>query len=305
MSALHDTSPVSHSPPPLNAKRPRGILKNSYQKSPPVSPTAAAPAAPAAAAPGSFPMERRISEKELTIHNTQVNAGHRRSSSAARPAGLVSRRQSSRTPSVADPAEEADPRIKWDEANLYLTEQERTSTMKITEPKTPYAKHYDPAEDLSDDDDMGVSGEDGAGARKHKQHQSRGQNEDDIPAMSLGEPEEEVPVIPADEVEMKRKHRGGGSAVHIDDEGHDVDDEHVGLSPEELEKHRRFEQMRKQHYKMTSVVHQLGHPEELDEIVDEDADDDDDDEDGQDGARQANGSAVPPVPPLPTGVNGQ
>ncbi|ROV91130.1 hypothetical protein VSDG_07829 [Cytospora chrysosperma] len=305
MSALHDTSPVSHSPPPLNAKRPRGILKNSYQKSPPVSPTAAAPAAPAAATPGSFPMERRISEKELTIHNTQVNAGHRRSSSAARPAGLVSRRQSSRTPSVADPAEEADPRIKWDEANLYLTEQERTSTMKITEPKTPYAKHYDPAEDLSDDDDMGMSGEDGAGARKHKPHQSRGQNEDDIPAMSLGEPEEEVPVIPADEVEMKRKHRGGGSAVHIDDEGHDVDDEHVGLSPEELEKHRRFEQMRKQHYKMTSVVHQLGHPEEIDEIVDEDADDDDDDEGAQDGARQGNGSAVPPVPPLPTGVNGQ
>lgn len=38
-------------------------------------------------------------------------------------------------------------RLKWDEANLYLTEQEKSSTMKIDEPKTPYAKHYDPAED--------------------------------------------------------------------------------------------------------------------------------------------------------------
>ncbi|KUI71685.1 hypothetical protein VM1G_07407 [Cytospora mali] len=313
MSALGDTSPISHSPPPLNAKRPKGILKNSYQKSPPVSPIAtttttphAAAAAAAAAAdtssPSSYPLERQISEKELTIHNTQVNAGHRRSSSAARPAGLVSRRQSSRTPSVADP-NEADPRIKWDEANLYLTEQERTSTMKITEPKTPYAKHYDPAEDPSDDEDVEMSeqgGNGGIGAKVRRHH--RGQNEEDIPVMSLGEPEEEVPVIPADEVEMKRKQRGSGSAVHIDGDGHDVDEEHLGLSPEEREKHRRFEEMRKQHYKMTSVVHNLGHPEEMDEIVDEEDDDEDEDE-AEEG--QGNGSAVPPVPPLPTGANGR
>src|SRR5690606_37852411 len=39
------------------------------------------------------------------------------------------------------------PRLKWDEANLYLTEQQKSSTMKITEPKTPFAKQYDPAED--------------------------------------------------------------------------------------------------------------------------------------------------------------
>lgn len=309
MSTLEDTSPVSHSPPPLNAIRPKGILKNSYQKSPPVSPPAAAaiPAATVAAAPSSYPLERQISEKELTIHNTQVNAGHRRSSSAARPAGLASsRRQSSRTPSVADPSEEQDPRIKWDEANLYLTEQERTSTMKITEPKTPYAKHYDPAEDPSDDDgDVEMSGHEGAeggeGKRERRRHHHRGQNEEDIPVMSLGEPEEEVPAIPADEVELKRKHRGSGSAVHIDGEGHDVDEEHLGLSPEEREKHRRFEEMRKQHYKMTSVVQALGHPEELDTLVDEEDDDDEDDEGGAAG----NGSAVPPVPSLPAGVNGR
>ncbi|KUI60293.1 Protein phosphatase inhibitor 2 [Cytospora mali] len=312
MSALGDTSPISHSPPPLNAKRPKGILKNSYQKSPPVSPiattattthAAAAAAAADASSPSSYPLERQISDKELTIHNTQVNAGHRRSSSAARPVGLVSRRQSSRTPSVADPSE-ADPRIKWDEANLYLTEQERTSTMKITEPKTPYAKHYDPAEDPSDDEEdvemSGLRGNGGIGAKVRRHH--RGQNEEDIPIMSLGEPEEEVPVIPADEVEMKRKHRGSGSAVHIDGDGHDVDEEHLGLSPEEREKHRRFEEMRKQHYKMTSVVHNLGHPEEMDEIVDEEDDDEDEDE-AEDG--QGNGSAVPPVPPLPTGANGR
>ena len=44
-------------------------------------------------------------------------------------------------------ADETSPRLKWDEANLYLTEQQRDSTMKITEPKTPYAQRYDPSED--------------------------------------------------------------------------------------------------------------------------------------------------------------
>jgi protein phosphatase inhibitor 2 len=294
------TDAVSHSPPPPNAKRPKGILKNSYHgRSPPISPTAAASNSNAT----DSTLDHPLSEKEVTIQNTQLNSGHRRSSSAARPVG--SRRQSSRTPSVTDPSDEADPRIKWDEANLYLTEQERTSTMKITEPKTPYAKHYDPTEDPSDDDDIDAPGDgvSGLNSRKRKEgshHSGKGQNEDDIPGLSLGEPEEAVPDVPADEVEMKRQHRGSGSAVHID--GDTAQDE-VGLSPEEAEKHRRFEEMRKKHYKMTSVVHSLGHPEEIDALAAEDEDDSDEDAGAQGGA--SNGAAVPPVPPLPTNVNGR
>lgn len=305
MAAVESTSPVPHSPPPSTAKRPKGILKNSYRGSPPVSPTAPAPAhAPASPAAAdavvaSASPERSLSEKEITIENTKINAGHRRSSSSAagsaRPAG-GSRRPSSRTPSVADPSEEADPRIKWDEANLYLTEQERTSTMKITEPKTPYAKHYDPAEDPSDDEDGGrgrgdndaaMAGVEGGGSKKTRSH-----NEDDIPGLSLGEPEEAVPDIPADEVEMahkKRKHRGSGSRVHVVD-----DDEHLGMSAEEREKHLRFEEMRKKHYEMKEVTQFLGHPEDLDALSDDD----------NDGNAQGNGNAVPPLPPLPTNVNG-
>lgn len=289
------TDAVSHSPPPPNAKRPKGILKNSSYsgRSPPISPTAAASNNHAIDT-----TQDPLSEKEVTIQNTQINAGHRRSSSAARPVG--SRRQSSRTPSVTDPSEEADPRIKWDEANLYLTEQERTSTMKITEPKTPYAKHYDPTEDPSDDDDINAPGEGSSGlnSRKRKEgsHHGKGQNEDDIPGLSLGEPEEAVPDVPADEVELKRQHRGSGSAVHIDGAAQDE----VGLSPEEAEKHRRFEEMRKKHYKMTSVVHTLGHPEEIDTLAAEDEDDSDDNEGGA-----SNGAAVPPVPPLPSNINGR
>lgn len=235
-----------------------GILKNSFQRSPPTSPNATT------AQPSVETDHSNVSEKELTIQNTQRNAGHRRSSSAARPTG--SRRQSSRTPSHhGDEDLESSQRLKWDEANLYLTEQERTATMKITEPKTPYAKHYDPTEDPSDDEDAEMGGTKG--------------REDDIPGLSLGEPEEEVP-----EGEFARR----PSKVHVDDagSGHDNDDEEfAGMSPEEREKHRRFAQLRKRHYDMGGVAQLLGHPEKLDDLADEEDDD--------------SGAGRPPVPPLP------
>ncbi|KAI5918862.1 hypothetical protein F4810DRAFT_715092 [Camillea tinctor] len=233
--ATVETSPkVIHSPPGPEVKRPRGILKNSYQKSPPESPI----------------KEKDLDEKELTIVNTQVNAGHRRSSSAAsRPAG--SRRQSSRTPSHSGAEDELanNQRLTWDEANLYLTEQERSSTMKITEPKTPYARHYEPSED--DDEEY----PDGDNSRE------------EIPGLSLGEPEEEVP---EDEFKSSRKH----SKVHVNDEDatpqHDAENELAGMTAEELEKHRKFEELRKKHYEMKEVAKFLGHPESLDELEDED-----------------------------------
>lgn len=258
MAAVETSPKVIHSPPDTGvAKRPRGILKNSFQKSPPMSPT----------------KEQEMTEKEITLQNTQANAGHRRSSSAAsRPAG--SRRQSSRTPSLSaeDASDEHQHRLQWDEANLYLTEQERTSTMKITEPKTPYAKQYNPAEDPDDDEDMA----DGRG--------------EDIPGLSLGEPEEEVP---EDEFGSGRK---STSKVHVSDEDatplHDADGDLLGMTPEEREKHRRFEELRKKHYEMREAVGLLGHPEVVDEV-------EDDDDDKNDEARP-----VPPVPKLPAGVNG-
>lgn len=224
--------------------------------------------------------------KEITIANTHYNAGHRRSSSGAgsRPGG--SRRQSSRTPShQGDETEEVSQRLKWDEANLYLTEQERSSTMKIDEPKTPYAKHYDPNEDPSDDEmaepidlaDVDMDRIDGLPSASTQKRQRPG-TEDEIPGLSLGEPEEAVP--DNEFGESTRRPR----AVHVDSNGsgHDTDaDDLSGLSAEELEKHRRFEEMRKKHYEMKNVASLLGHPEDL-EAEDEEEDDD--------------ASAVPPVP---------
>ncbi|KAJ8123857.1 hypothetical protein ONZ43_g284 [Nemania bipapillata] len=175
-----DSSKTVHTPPPPNAKRPKGLYFPMLCPHPPPF-----PGGKGANKTGNFrhleefipqitpesPIkEKDLTEKELTIINTQTNAGHRRSSSAAsRPAGT--RRRSSRTSFQSDDELTTNQRLQWDEANLYLTEQERTSTMKITEPKTPYARHYEPSED--EDEEM-IDG-------------------DPIPGLSLGEPEEAVP----------------------------------------------------------------------------------------------------------------
>lgn len=216
------------------------------------------------------PLDRHVSDKDLTLQNTIQNAGHRRSSfSVAR--ATFARRRSSQSTGVGDTAgaAEENPRLKWDEANLYLTEQEKTSTMKINEPKTPYAKQYDPIEDEEelhklDAEELMVDELDQA--RELGQSPGQGQKDknslgrtSDIPGLELGEPAEELP----DEggVEMKRSNSGREKQVVVDkpEEGHGHgEDEEVGMSREEKEKHRMFEERRKKHYEMKDIKGLLG-----------------------------------------------
>ncbi|KAF1991157.1 hypothetical protein K402DRAFT_389354 [Aulographum hederae CBS 113979] len=242
-------------------KRPKGILKNSDSyRTEHTSPAAAAPVTTPPAASSERPdLNRELSEKEIVMQNTLQNAGgHRRSSS--NPRGSTSRRQSS-TQAAAD---ENSPRLKWDEANLYLTEQQRDSTMKITEPKTPYAKQYDPAEDEEemaalDADSIKV---DEVDMKKPAKKPTR----EDIPDLDLGEPEMDAPQASHTPDSEKR--------VIVDDTVPDDEGRHgeefADMTAEEREKHRKFEQMRKKHYEMKNVKNLLGHPEDLpDEDEDE------------------------------------
>jgi len=138
--------------------------------------------------------------------------------------------------------------------------------MKIDEPKTPYAKHYDPAEDEDEMhlidaridatdlkvDELEMDGKVGSGRLGRSLGREKGAREEEIPGLSLGEPEEAVP-------ERERNEK----AVHVRGE------EHAGLSREEAERHRRFEELRKKHYEMKNVAGLLGHPEELDDVDDD------------------------------------
>lgn len=186
--------------------------------------------------------------------NTELNAGngHRRNSS--NPRGSISRRQSGQ--SFAGEPDESGMRLKWDEANLYLNEGQMGGKMKITEPKTPYAKQYDPAEDEEEistinAQELAVDELDMEKSKKPKKAKDA-----DIPGLDIGEPEMEP---------RARRESDGERRVMVESDSMDVDggkhgeEKEEDMTSEELEKHKKFEEMRKRHYEMKNMKHLLGY----------------------------------------------
>ncbi|KAH0545301.1 hypothetical protein FGG08_000600 [Glutinoglossum americanum] len=291
---------MTHSPTHIqgDAKRPKGILKNSsFHHSPPQQVPLSTAAAPFPQTDTSVRPElgdHPLSEKDITLQNTLQNAGHRRSSSGIRPSASSRRHSSAASGGPED--EDSKMRLKWDEANLYLTEQEKSSTMKINEPKTPYARRYDPTED--DVEMHQIDASELIVDELDKVTGLHGSREEDIPGLELGEPEEAIPAPGAPGVGSGRLTRAGSvkseKQVILDPDASDGEGGHVSPhrpdggfeSEEEEEKHRKFQEMRRRHYEMKDVKGLLGHPEELDELEEEDVNMD-----------APNG--VPDVPPLP------
>ncbi|EWC47419.1 hypothetical protein DRE_00387 [Drechslerella stenobrocha 248] len=324
---------MSHSPPPLHgpdAKRPKGILKNpSFSESPALPHSGETAVTVVDPSPHSVTVvdDHTASEKDLTIQNTLQNAGRRRSSSLlGRSNSSSSRRQSlqSRTNSNSsvsgtqpDTAGGDSPRLKWDEANLYLNEEQKSSTMKITEPKTPYARTYDPLEDadeirrieaeeraaaaageetdgdnipvqLLDANKLDVDELDKAQGKDHSGGSGpeligtkpRGRD-DDIPGLDIGEPEENLSELKGHlhGKQVVLKDDGLHDGDKVDDDQADGEDEMDGDEENGSHKHKKFMEMRKRHYEMKSVKGLLGHPENLD--------DDDEDDDGDVKVRDA------------------
>ncbi|GIJ85364.1 hypothetical protein Asppvi_004221 [Aspergillus pseudoviridinutans] len=262
-------------------KRPKGILKNSSGNVPQT----------ARATENFFinPVRmENVDTKEITLQNTLQNAGRRRSSSN-RP-GSSSRRQS--LASVRSHDQEISPRLKWDEANLYLTEQEKTAKMKIDEPKTPFAPHYDPAEDeeelrLAEAEESLIDAQDVVVDELDRTHKGprKGMSVDDIPDLELGEPEESSYAVGSGEGNRIVRERSLSNDSHRsdkhvvvgtgDENGAGADGDHLMTTEEAKEKHRQFEQMRKKHYEMRNIKELLAHPENLDEMEEDDDDNDD------------------------------
>ncbi|KAF3479489.1 uncharacterized protein GIQ15_06465 [Arthroderma uncinatum] len=276
------------------APRPRGILKQSAMAISTVTPQAD---------PAHMSLSP-LENKELTLQNTMQNAGL----STKQRARASSRRKSSSS-KASNGDEEADnsPRLKWDEANLYLTEQERSSTMEIDEPKTPYVQNYDyhEEEDMDLGADIGFHVEgvavDELDMNKSRAGTSKSKARDEIPDLELGEPEEDtwkdVRASEADRIIRERSlsfgSTGSKKRVVVGDgkDGPDLDPN----NQEEVQKHHDFEEKRKKHYEMAGIKNLLGHPEKLDDVMGEgEGDDDDDDEEDEPAPR------VPPaVPKIP------
>lgn len=208
--------------------------------------------------PPSAPLSAQ-EEKDLVIQNTLQNAGPRRSSSAARRSS-GSRRHSSaaglRKSSDEDPEKV---RLKWDEANLYLAEQESGGRMKITEPKTPFEYGNSAMEEVDDEEDVAIDPRFiNIDEMEMKQKKSgKKARESEIPGLELGEPEDEHAGIDRENDRIVRPasmSRDSSKDKHVS-----VDEGMPGMpAPGEEAKHKEFEEQRRKHYEMTNVKNMLG-----------------------------------------------
>ncbi|KAI9765306.1 MAG: hypothetical protein M1840_007505 [Geoglossum simile] len=290
---------MTHSPPHIHGgdvKRPKGILKNSsFHRSPPQPALSAATAPASQIDPPARPElgDHQLSEKDITLQNTLQNAGHRRSSSSGIRSSISRRHSAAAGAGTED--DDNKMRLKWDEANLYLTEQEKSSTMKINEPKTPYARRYDPTEDDVEMHQLDAS--DLVVDELDRVTGLHGAKEEDIPGLELGEPEEAIPTpITGNDRLTRMGSMKSEKQVVLDPDASDGEGGRVSPhrpdggfeSEEEEEKHRKFQELRRRHYEMKDVKGLLGygrshlpsvletfsnemsphnrHPEELDEL---------------------------------------
>lgn len=166
--------------------------------------------------------------------------------------------------------------------------------MKIDEPKTPYAKRYDPSEDIDDDGELTMldAGEIKVDELENGKKGFGSKVDSEIPELELGEgvwsKEEQEREEQAERDRRARSH--SPKVVHV---AEDAEKEEEETEDELAEKHRKFEELRKRHYEMRDVANLLGHPEIVDE---EDEDENDGDEKMEDAP-----NGVPPVPKVPNG----
>ena len=176
---------------PSSYPRPKSILKNAAQRhiSPELKRQTTPPSQPQQSShyrsppgPSTPPpiINGDLYSREMLHSNTSANAA----------LGHSQQHHSHLAPHTPSTTSSTSPRLKWDEANLYLTEQQKSSTMKINEPKTPYTRRYDPSEDPSDDEgveQMQIDNPEGT------TDDSIMAGIDDIPGLDLGEPAEALP----------------------------------------------------------------------------------------------------------------
>ncbi|CAG8504903.1 11824_t:CDS:2, partial [Cetraspora pellucida] len=127
-------------------------------------------------------------------------------------------------------------RLKWDEDNIQLTEGQKNSTMKITEPKTPYIHYNQETDEIMTDLQT-------------------------IPGLILGSGRESPPAGSHSSVSPSSAHFPDSLKDDWETESSEEDEE-------TKEKRRKFAQLRAQHYNMKDAL-SLGH-----KLVDDDDDND-------------------------------
>ncbi|KAI9247708.1 hypothetical protein BDA99DRAFT_525810 [Phascolomyces articulosus] len=153
--------------------------------------------------------------------------------------------------------------LKWDEANLEMNEEQKDSTMKIDEPKTPYIR-YDPETDQV-------------------------LNMGDVPFKTAHEEPEDFSLDAGNESDRSSSSGSNkkGKRVYLSDDDWDSDGEQPEEDDEAKKHHEEFAKKRAQHYNMGNVLRHKTDDEE------------EDDEDEDVVITTNNNKQPPPVPPIP------
>ncbi|KAI8982168.1 hypothetical protein BDF20DRAFT_865301 [Mycotypha africana] len=172
-------------------------------------------------------------------------------------------------------------RLRWDEANLELTEAQKDSTMKVNEPKTPYVKYNAETDQVL--------------------------NLDSIPGLPNGSSREEPEEftldggMESDKSSIASNSTNGSKSrrrVSVsDDDDWDMDDEEDEDKEEDEEAKRRHEEFlrkRAMHYNMGAALKH--HDEDMEEEDEEDNEDDDDDEEDDNMDKNTNKNKIPALP---------
>ncbi|KAJ3202456.1 hypothetical protein HDU82_007346 [Entophlyctis luteolus] len=197
----------------------------------------------------------------------------------AQPKKSILKSHSSSLNDYAQNQDLAPPKLRWDEDNILITEAQKNSTMKITEPKTPFI-HYN----MSTDEIVGFSGEvppmqlTSALEYAAIQLDEKNHNKEDGHPNSSNSASSSASFMLLSESEKSIGESGGSgnmraSSVRSESGSNWDDDDSHHMTEEEREKHLRFERMRAQHYNMKYSL-----AEARKKLAEEE---DDDDEDGE------------------------
>ncbi|TIA88532.1 hypothetical protein E3P99_02559 [Wallemia hederae] len=165
--------------------------------------------------------------------------------------------------------------LTWDEANIAVTESQKDSTMKVTEPKTPYVKYNaetptltqrsaDTVENINDIPGLSLDGQRSPSSPSSTNHSSR--------SASFSLPPEHMDDVRSELHEQRIVNAGAD----------DDDDVPEAETEEDVEKHKVFKNKRGKHYSNEAEAMRKAA-----ELI---ANEDDDDENGE--VANANGTGA-------------
>jgi len=218
--------------------------------------------------------------------------------------------------------------VRWDEVNLNLNEVNRDSTMKITEPKTPYVRYNPETDEVMDLDKipgLALGQTDRAAEEEEEDGDAPGPSSTTTSTTTGGKPSTstlESGFTTTATGSSSRSSSFSGSRrgsetsrrssdvserkmVVVEDHGPGVDAEDEGADEETRQARREFKQRRGSHYSGEGEIMKRFKAGKLD--IDDDEDDENEESaiviDEEENGGGLNGSKIPPVPKLPNGAS--